>query len=71
MTPSFWLRKVTVGFEEKRTWLGSSQYLSHKSDPIDGVLGAADLQGLATPVEVHLLGYVLGAIGGHHAHGGG
>lgn len=37
------IRKVTVGFEEKRTWPGSSKYLSHKSDPIDGVLRAADL----------------------------
>lgn len=30
-----------------------------------------DLQGGATPVEVHLLGYELGAVGSRHAHCGG
>ena len=56
-----------MGLERKRT----SRYLGHISDPINGVLGATDLGERAAPVEVHLLGYVLGAVGGRQAHGGG
>lgn len=63
--------KGTVGSEGQRTRSGSSRYLGHVSDPFDGVLRAAHLGGRAAPVEVHLLGYVLGAIGHHHVHGGG
>lgn len=65
------IRKATVGLEGQRTRSGSSRYLCCISDPFDGVLRATDLGGRTTPVEVHLLGYVLGAVGGHHAHGGG
>lgn len=62
---------MTVGLEGKRTWSGSSGYLRDISDPVDGVLRATDLGGHAAPVEVHLQGGVLGAVGGCHLHGGG
>ena len=51
--------------------MGVLRYLDHMSDPVHGVLRAADVRGRTSPVKVHLLGYVYSAVSRCHAHGGG
>lgn len=47
---------------------GDLTHLHDPSDAVNGVLRAADLKGVAAPVEVHLHGHVLGALGAGQAH---